>query len=110
VNNVLVLISFQILYMQDSDEPFPSPDADMDDRFDSVDGYLFLSLGFNSKQNAWAGPDHWKYRKSKGAVWVSDKNLNTFIFFGNQYGKLVKSLCCSLRGSSYFRRWVDPKN
>lgn len=41
----------------------------MDDRFENVDGYLFLSLGFNSKQNAWAGPDHWKYKKSKGEVW-----------------------------------------
>ncbi|KAK7404888.1 hypothetical protein VNO78_05927 [Psophocarpus tetragonolobus] len=52
-------------YPQDNGEPFPSPDADMDDRFENVDGYLFLSLGFSSKQNAWAGPDHWKYRKSK---------------------------------------------
>ncbi|XP_027348230.1 condensin complex subunit 2 [Abrus precatorius] len=46
-------------------EAFPSPDRDMDDRFENVDGYLFLSLGFSSKQNAWAGPDHWKYRRSK---------------------------------------------
>ncbi|KAK7263497.1 hypothetical protein RJT34_31088 [Clitoria ternatea] len=47
------------------DEPFPSPDPDVDDRFENVDEYLFLSLGFSSKQNAWAGPDHWKFRKSK---------------------------------------------
>ncbi|CAJ1979073.1 unnamed protein product [Sphenostylis stenocarpa] len=60
-------------YPQDNDEPFPSPDAYMDDRFDNVDGYLFLSLGFNSKQNAWAGPDHWKYRKSK----VSEVHLTS---------------------------------
>ncbi|KAI5390172.1 condensin complex subunit 2 isoform X2 [Lathyrus oleraceus] len=46
-------------------EQFPSRESDMDDRFENVDGYLFLSLGFNSKQNAWAGPDHWKYKKSK---------------------------------------------
>ena len=39
----------------------------MDDRFEKVDGYLFLSLGF-TKQNAWAGPDHWKYQKAKGRV------------------------------------------
>lgn len=51
-------------YPQDN-ESFPSPDADMDDRFENVDDYLFLSLGFSSKQNAWAGPDHWKFRKSK---------------------------------------------
>ncbi|KAJ1393808.1 Condensin complex subunit 2/barren [Sesbania bispinosa] len=47
------------------DEQFPSQDLDMEGRFENVDGYLFLSLGFSSKQNAWAGPDHWKYRKSK---------------------------------------------
>ncbi|CAL0303967.1 unnamed protein product [Lupinus luteus] len=51
-------------YRQES-ETFPSQDPDMDDRFENVDGYLILNLGFNSKQNAWAGPDHWKYRKSK---------------------------------------------
>ncbi|KAH7844805.1 hypothetical protein Vadar_031850 [Vaccinium darrowii] len=42
-------------------------EPDMDGRFEKVDGYLFLSLGFNSKQNAWAGPDHWKYQKAKGS-------------------------------------------
>ncbi|KAK7839419.1 condensin complex subunit 2 [Quercus suber] len=45
-------------------EPF-SFEPNMDDRFEKVDGYLFLSLGL-TKQNAWAGPDHWKYKKSKG--------------------------------------------
>ncbi|XP_050381547.1 condensin complex subunit 2 [Argentina anserina] len=39
---------------------------DMDDRLEKIDDFLFLSLGFNSKQNAWAGPDHWKYQKTKG--------------------------------------------
>lgn len=46
--------------------PFTVVEPDMDDRFERVDDYLFLSLGFASKQNAWAGPDHWKYRKVKG--------------------------------------------
>ncbi|MED6181093.1 hypothetical protein PIB30_016431 [Stylosanthes scabra] len=45
--------------------PYSSQDPDTDDRFANVDSFLFLSLGFSSKQNAWAGPDHWKYRKSK---------------------------------------------
>ncbi|KAF7805780.1 condensin complex subunit 2 [Senna tora] len=48
-------------------EPFPLQDPDMDSKFEDVDGYLFLSLGFSSKQNAWAGPEHWKYRKAKGS-------------------------------------------
>lgn len=38
----------------------------MDDRFEKIDRYLFLNLGFTLKQNDWAGPDHWKYRKTKG--------------------------------------------
>ncbi|KAG2371585.1 Condensin complex subunit 2 Chromosome-associated protein [Vigna angularis] len=46
---------------------FPSyheeKEPNMDDIFDNVDGYLFLSLGFRSKKNSWAGPDHWKYQK-----------------------------------------------
>lgn len=49
-------------------EPFTFYESNStDDRFEKVDGHLFLSLGFTSKQNAWAGPDHWKYRKVKGS-------------------------------------------
>lgn len=47
----------------------------MDDRFENVDGFLSLSLGFSSKQNAWAGPDHWKYKKSKGGFWRQDREI-----------------------------------
>ncbi|KAG2308857.1 hypothetical protein Bca52824_028605 [Brassica carinata] len=48
-------------------EPDSLQDLDSDDRFENVDDYLFLSLlGLSSKQNSWAGPDHWKYRKTKG--------------------------------------------
>ncbi|XP_054812792.1 condensin complex subunit 2 isoform X1 [Prosopis cineraria] len=50
-------------YAQEN-ESFPQ-DPDIEDKFENVDGYLFLSLGFSSKHNAWAGPDHWKYRKAK---------------------------------------------
>lgn len=45
-------------------EQFSSHSPNVDDKFEEVDEYLFLSLGF-SKQNAWAGPDHWQYRKAK---------------------------------------------
>ncbi|KAI3457351.1 hypothetical protein Pfo_014014 [Paulownia fortunei] len=48
-----------------ADEQLNVHDADEDDRFEEVDSYLFLSLGFPAKQNAWAGPNHWKYRKVK---------------------------------------------
>ncbi|OIT03480.1 PREDICTED: condensin complex subunit 2 [Nicotiana attenuata] len=50
---------------QEGSEPFAFPDAEDDDRSERVDDYLFLSLGFSSKHNSWAGPDHWKYRKVK---------------------------------------------
>ncbi|CAJ2660276.1 unnamed protein product [Trifolium pratense] len=48
-------------------EPFPSQDPEMDEIFGNVDECLFASLGFRSKKNAWAGPDHWQYRKTKGS-------------------------------------------
>ncbi|XP_024047741.1 condensin complex subunit 2 isoform X2 [Citrus clementina] len=54
-------------YLEET-ESFSFQDPDTDDRFERVDEYLFLNLGFSSKQNAWAGPDHWKYRKAKGPV------------------------------------------
>ncbi|KAJ8557253.1 hypothetical protein K7X08_002878 [Anisodus acutangulus] len=50
---------------QEDGEPFTFPDADDVDKSERVDDYLFLSLGFSSKHNFWAGPDHWKYRKVK---------------------------------------------
>ncbi|XP_052178447.1 condensin complex subunit 2 isoform X2 [Diospyros lotus] len=49
----------------EENEPSVLNEPDVDNRFDKVDGYLFLSLGLTSNQNAWAGPDHWKYRKTK---------------------------------------------
>ncbi|CAK9148830.1 unnamed protein product, partial [Ilex paraguariensis] len=50
---------------EQDNEGFTFHEPDVDDRFDKVDGYLFLSLGFSSKQNNWAGPDHWKYQKAR---------------------------------------------
>jgi hypothetical protein len=66
----------------------------MDDRFEKVDGYLFLSLGF-TKQNAWAGPDHWKYQKAKGRVkrLVAGYIINQLIHFCSfSYGIVLWSL------------------
>ncbi|GAY65907.1 hypothetical protein CUMW_244670 [Citrus unshiu] len=37
----------------------------INDGFEDVTMFLFQGLGFTSKRNAWAGPDHWKYQKSK---------------------------------------------
>ncbi|CAI9754444.1 unnamed protein product [Fraxinus pennsylvanica] len=56
----------QILPSQPEDNKiFTFDDLDEDNSSEKVDGYLFSSLGFASKKNAWAGPDHWKYQKGK---------------------------------------------
>ncbi|KAG0459735.1 hypothetical protein HPP92_022863 [Vanilla planifolia] len=39
---------------------------------EEVTDFLSLGLGFTSKCNAWAGPDYWKYKKSKGAEQISN--------------------------------------
>ncbi|ONI13415.1 hypothetical protein PRUPE_4G220400 [Prunus persica] len=44
-----------------------SYEADVGDRFERVSAFLFQGLGLNSKKNAWAGPDHWKYWRPKGS-------------------------------------------
>nr|XP_043622218.1 condensin complex subunit 2-like [Erigeron canadensis] len=49
-------------------------DVDVDDKSLTVDSFLFLSLGQIGKQNAWAGPDHWKYRKTKGPEDLEKEN------------------------------------
>ncbi|KAM1164631.1 hypothetical protein ACFX13_024750 [Malus domestica] len=49
----------------ENNEPGAYLELDMDERFEKVDGFLFLSLGFTSKQNAWVGLDHWKHQKIK---------------------------------------------
>nr|XP_043628578.1 condensin complex subunit 2-like [Erigeron canadensis] len=43
-----------------------SNEPDVDERFGRVDDFMFLKLGLTARQNAWAGPDHWKYQKAKG--------------------------------------------
>ncbi|XP_024033778.1 condensin complex subunit 2 isoform X1 [Citrus clementina] len=46
-------------------DPCGADELGINDRFEDVTMFLFQGLGFTSKQNAWAGPDHWKYQKSK---------------------------------------------
>ncbi|XP_068666987.1 condensin complex subunit 2-like isoform X2 [Aristolochia californica] len=59
-----------------TDQNFPSSpedkenyivhEPDVDGRCENIADFLYLGLGFTSKKNAWAGPDHWKYRRVKG--------------------------------------------
>ncbi|XP_077210329.1 condensin complex subunit [Tasmannia lanceolata] len=51
----------------EEDDNYTFDEPNMDDRLEKVADFLFLGLGFASKQNAWAGPDHWKYQKAKGS-------------------------------------------
>lgn len=42
-----------------------SSEFDEYDRLDNVASLLLGASGVISTHNAWAGPEHWKYRKSK---------------------------------------------
>ncbi|XP_031489446.1 condensin complex subunit 2 [Nymphaea colorata] len=46
------------------------------DNYEEMD-YLILGLAFSSKTNAWAGPDHWKYRKAKGSDSILDSSTES---------------------------------
>lgn len=54
-------------YEEGTDEyTFQDPDGPgIDERFEKIADLLSLGMGFSSKTNAWAGPEHWKYRKVK---------------------------------------------
>ncbi|KAF2950548.1 condensin complex subunit 2 isoform X3 [Oryza sativa Japonica Group] len=38
---------------------------DVNERIDKIADFLSFGMGFSAKTNAWAGPEHWKYRKAK---------------------------------------------
>ncbi|XP_059662453.1 condensin complex subunit 2-like isoform X2 [Cornus florida] len=50
----------------EEDDPYIPFEPDVDGTSEKVAMFLFQGLGFTSEQNAWAGPDYWKYRKTKG--------------------------------------------
>ncbi|XP_073110424.1 condensin complex subunit 2 isoform X3 [Elaeis guineensis] len=57
----------------DSDHTFQ--ECDIDEKLGNLADFVPLGLG-SSKHNAWAGPDHWKYQKTKGLEQkVSANNL-----------------------------------
>lgn len=67
-------------FVQDNNNSGTSYEADAGDRFERVSAFLFQGLGLNSKKNAWAGPDHWKYWRPKG-----------WYYQGNYF---ISLLCC----------------
>ena len=52
------------LFLQKNESNTREPE--MDDRFEKVPMFLVEHFGFTLQQNAWAGPDHWKYQNPKG--------------------------------------------
>ncbi|KAJ4808076.1 Condensin complex subunit 2 [Rhynchospora pubera] len=50
---------------QEGDGEYMYRDQCEEEKLDSITAFLSLGLGFSSKNNAWAGPDHWKFRKVK---------------------------------------------
>lgn len=55
------------LLTQDNHE-YTTRDPHIDQKLERIADFLSLGLGFTSKSNAWAGPDHWKYQKAKGII------------------------------------------
>ncbi|XP_042477753.1 condensin complex subunit 2-like [Macadamia integrifolia] len=64
-------------------DPYTFDEPDVDDRFEKVAGFLYLGLGLTTKQNAWAGPDHWKYRKAKDEPGQQSPDSGSFPSWGN---------------------------
>ncbi|KAI3497275.1 hypothetical protein L1887_39768 [Cichorium endivia] len=52
--------------LHEENEQYEYHDRDVDERFIRIDDFVFPMRGLTTSQNAWAGPDHWKYQKPKG--------------------------------------------
>ncbi|KAG8051727.1 hypothetical protein GUJ93_ZPchr0001g31443 [Zizania palustris] len=52
---------------EETDEyTFDDPDSfGVSERADKIADFLSFGMGLSAKSNAWAGPEHWKYRKAK---------------------------------------------
>ncbi|ERN16009.1 condensin complex subunit 2 [Amborella trichopoda] len=64
-------------YTQDAfGDPYVFHEADNEETSERTAEFLLPGLRFLSKSNAWAGPDHWKFRKVKGSEEVLDSSNN----------------------------------
>ncbi|XP_023757126.1 condensin complex subunit 2 [Lactuca sativa] len=64
----------------EENEQYESHDRDVDDKFIKIDDFLFPRRGLTTSQNAWAGPEHWKYNKSKGQEASTKENGSPLLF------------------------------
>ncbi|KAF6173240.1 hypothetical protein GIB67_026935 [Kingdonia uniflora] len=46
---------------------YPNHESDTEEKYEEAYDFVFLGLGVSSNRNAWAGPDHWKFKKTKGS-------------------------------------------
>ncbi|XP_020519572.1 condensin complex subunit 2 isoform X2 [Amborella trichopoda] len=78
VDDVLASMGSNIeSYNQDAfGDPYVLHEADNEETSERTAEFLLPGLGFLSKSNAWAGPDHWKFRKVKGSEEVLDSSNN----------------------------------
>lgn len=65
--------------LHEENEQYESQDRDVDERFIRIDDFLFPARGLTTSQNAWAGPDHWKYQKPKGPEDPSKESRSPFL-------------------------------
>lgn len=70
----------------------------VEEKFEKITDFLSVGLGFTSKSNAWAGPDHWKYRKAKGRH--RKKNLNFILSFFVSHVQLLEENDCRFRSKT----------
>lgn len=69
-NSTIAETSFTSHLEEIGDCPWQSFDSSL--KVEELADFLSYSLGFTSKTNAWAGPDFWKYKKSKAQEQVSN--------------------------------------
>ncbi|MQL72080.1 hypothetical protein Taro_004428 [Colocasia esculenta] len=66
VDDSLYYMNANCIGDQEDNDSYPVHGQDADYKLETIANFLSFGLGFASKTNAWAGPDHWKYRKIKG--------------------------------------------
>ncbi|XP_020265059.1 condensin complex subunit 2-like isoform X2 [Asparagus officinalis] len=57
---------------EDENSEYTIQGPNMNQKLEKIADFLCLGLGFTSKSNAWAGPDHWKYQKVKEQIPFTD--------------------------------------
>ncbi|XVF03803.1 hypothetical protein REPUB_Repub05bG0024400 [Reevesia pubescens] len=90
-----------------------SCEPDLEDIFEDVAKFLFQGLGFTSKQNAWAGPSHWKYWNCKGSEDIPARNVESALTTKKPKSKNLKEVDVDFRRSLDKEMpdvFVPPKN